>query len=85
MKTDKKLRAEAKCVTEELGVSLSTVINAFLKQFVRDKEITLFANQYRPTPFLESILLQAQKEYDAGDFIGPFKTGANFVNHLKSL
>ena len=85
VKTDKKLKTEAKKVAGELGVPLSTVINAFLKQFVRDKEITLSANQYRPTPYLESILEQAQKEYEDGDFIGPFKTGDDFIAHLKSL
>ncbi len=85
IKTDKKLKAEAKKVSEELGVPLSTVINAFLKQFVRDKEITLSANQYRPTPYLESILKQAQEEYEEGDFIGPFKTGEDFIAHLKTL
>ncbi len=85
VKTDKKLKADAQKVSAELGVPLSTVINAFLKQFVRDKEITLSANQYRPTPYLESILEQAQKEYEAGNFIGPFKTGEDFISHLKSL
>ncbi|MCB9814401.1 hypothetical protein H6784_03205 [Candidatus Nomurabacteria bacterium] len=52
---------------------------------MRDKEITLSANQYRPTPYLESILEQAQLEYEAGDFVGPFKTGDDFTAHLKSL
>ena len=85
VKTDKKLKAEAKKVAEELGVPLSTVINAFLKQFVRDKEITLSANQFRPTPYLESILEQAQKEYGAGDFVGPFTSGKDFITHLKTL
>ena len=61
VKTDKKLKVEAKKVAAELGVPLSTVINAFLKQFVRDKEITLSANQYRPTPYLESILEYSPK------------------------
>ena len=85
VKTDKKLKADAQKVSAELGVPLSTVVNAFLKQFVRDKEITLSANQYRPTPYLESILNQAQKEYEAGDFVGPFKTGKDFIAHLRSL
>ncbi|MEX0931954.1 MAG: type II toxin-antitoxin system RelB/DinJ family antitoxin [Candidatus Paceibacterota bacterium] len=85
IKTDKKLKAEAQKVASELGVPLSTVLNAFLKQFVRDKEITLSANQYRPTPHLEGIIAQAQKEYEAGDFVGPFKTGEDFITHLKSL
>jgi len=85
VKTDKKLKLEAKKVAAELGVPLSTVINAFLKQFVRDKEITLSANQFRPTPYLESILEQAQTEYEAGDFVGPFKSAEDFLSHLKSL
>lgn len=85
VKTDKKLKLEAKKVADELGVPLSTVINAFLKQFVRDKEITLSANQFRPTPYLENILEQAQKEYEDGDFVGPFKSGDDFIKHLKSL
>lgn len=85
IKTDKKLKADAQKVAGELGVPLSTVMNAFLKQFVRDKEITLSANQYRPTPYLESILEQAKVEYEAGDFVGPFKTGGDFIAHLKTL
>ncbi len=85
IKTDKKLKADAQKVASELGVPLSTVINAFLKQFVRDKEITLSANQYRPTRYLESILEQAQREYEAGEFVGPFKNGDDFLTHLKSL
>jgi len=84
IKTDKKLKAEAKKVSEELGVPLSTVINAFLKQFVRDKEITFSANQYRPTPYLERILTEAQREYEIGDYIGPMKA-KDFIGHLKKL
>lgn len=85
VKTDKNLKADAQKVSAELGVPLSTVINAFLKQFVRDKEITLSANQYRPTPYLESILEQAQAEYEAGNFVGPFKSGKDLIAHIKSL
>ena len=40
-------------------------------------------NSYRPTPYLESILVQAQKEYEAGDFVGPFKTSEEFIAHIK--
>ncbi len=84
VKTDKKLKAEAKKVAEELGVPLSTVINAFLKQFVREKEITLSANPLNPAPYLEQILEEAQVEYKAGD-ARTFKTGADMIEHLKTL
>jgi addiction module RelB/DinJ family antitoxin len=84
IKTDKKLKAEAQKVAGELGVPLSTVMNAFLKQFVRDKEVTFTANQYRPTPYLERILTEAQREYESGDFVGPMEP-EDLIAHLKKL
>jgi addiction module RelB/DinJ family antitoxin len=66
IKTDKKLKADAQKVAAELGLPLTTVMNSFLKQFVREKEITLSANEYRPTPYLERILEEAEKEYVEG-------------------
>lgn len=84
IKTDKKLKAEAKKVAEELGVPLSTVINAFLKKFVREKEITLSANPLRPTPYLEQILEEAQTEYESGNAT-TFASGDDMLKHLKSL
>ncbi len=81
IKTDKKLKAEAKKVSEELGVPLSTVINTFLKQFVRDKEITLSANQYRPTPYLIGLIEEAKKEYEAGN-VKKFDNADDFLAAL---
>lgn len=41
VKTDREVKKSAQKVAEELGLSLSTVINAYLRQFVRNKEIHL--------------------------------------------
>ena len=84
VKTDKKLKADAKKVSAELGVPLSTVVNAFLKKFVREKEITLSANPLRPTPYLEEILEEAHTEYRSGK-AHSFKSGDDMLTHLKSL
>lgn len=65
-KTDKKLKADAKKVAEEIGVPLGTVMNSFLKQFVRDKEITLSANEYRPMKFLQDAIAESEREFEAG-------------------
>lgn len=48
IKTNKNLRDEAKAVSAELGVPLTTVMNAMLKQFVREKKISLSVDP-RPT------------------------------------
>ncbi len=84
IKTDKKLKEEARKVSAELGLPLSTVINAFLKQFVRDKEITFSTNHYRPTPYLERILVEAEREYKDGNYLGPMEA-SDFISHLKKL
>ncbi len=84
VKTDKKLKAEARKVADEIGVPLSTVVNAFLKQFVRDKELTLSASEYRPTPYLAALIEDARAEYEADDAIGPM-SGKELITHLKSL
>lgn len=81
IKTDKKLKADAQKVASELGVPLSTIMNAFLKQFVRDKEITFSANQYRPTPYLVGLIEEAQKEYEAGN-VEKFDNADDFLAAL---
>ncbi len=81
IKTDKKLKADAQKVAGELGVPLSTVMNAFLKQFVRDKEITFTANQYRPTPYLIGLIEDAKKEYEAGN-VKKFDNADDFLAAL---
>jgi addiction module RelB/DinJ family antitoxin len=43
IKTDKKLRDEAKKTAARLGIPLSTAMNAMLKQFVRDQRLVLEA------------------------------------------
>jgi len=41
IKTDKGLKEEAQGVASALGVPLTTVINSFLKQFVRERKLVL--------------------------------------------
>lgn len=84
IKTDKTLKKAAQETAEELGVPLGTAINAFLKQFVREKELTLSARPLKPSPYLEKILKEAEEEYRRGEAIGPF-TGAELITYLKKL
>jgi addiction module RelB/DinJ family antitoxin len=41
IKADKEVKKNAQKIAEELGLSLSAVINAYLRQFIRNKEIHL--------------------------------------------
>jgi len=66
IKTDKKLKAEAKKVADDMGLTLTTVVNSMLKQFVREKEITFSVNEY-PSPMLREAIKEARAEYEAGE------------------
>jgi DNA-damage-inducible protein J len=65
VKTDKDLKEAAQKVAEELGFSLGTLINAYLKQFVRIKEVS-FEETYRPSKYLVWAIKESRKEDAAG-------------------
>ena len=83
IKTDKALKDSAKELAAELGVPLSTAINAFLKQFVRDRELTVTAS-YKPSVYLRGVLAESDKEIRQGKVKGPFAGVENLVKSLNS-
>ena len=85
IKTDRRLRDEAKKTAAELGVPLTTIMNAMLKQFVREKEISLSVH---PMPKPEKIELwdRVSDEADAGRGIsGPFRTFKELKQHMDGI
>ena len=85
IKTDKKLKTDAQKVAKKIGVPLSTVINSFLKQFVRDEEVTFSGKEYKMTPYLEALIEEAEEDYKKGNYSGPFETIEDFIDHLETL
>jgi DNA-damage-inducible protein J len=67
IKMDKKLKAEAKKVADDMGLTLTSVVNSMLKQFVHEKEITFSTNAYRPTKWLRAAIAESRREFEAGD------------------
>ncbi|MBT3282786.1 type II toxin-antitoxin system RelB/DinJ family antitoxin [bacterium] len=84
IKTDKKLKENAKKVAGKIGVPLSTVVNSFLKQFVRDEEVTFSSKSYQMTPYLESLVEEARRDRRAGKTSGPFSNAKDLMKHLNS-
>ncbi len=68
IKTDKGLKISAQKIAEQMGIPLSTIMNAFLKQFVQEKEITFsVASSIRPSKMLKDIIKKANEDYKKGD------------------
>lgn len=85
IKADKEVKIKAQEVARELGVPLSMVVNTYLKQFIRDKEIYLTAVP-RMSPKLERLLAKVEEDLKMGRNIsGPFTTGKEMDEYLDSL
>lgn len=68
IKTDQAIKTEAQKIASDLGLSLSGVINGFLKQLVRDKTIMFTLNENNPSPYLLNSIKTAKQNKKSGDF-----------------
>jgi addiction module RelB/DinJ family antitoxin len=85
IKADKEIKESAQKVAQELGLSLSTVINAYLRQFVRNKEVHLSVAP-RMSSELETFLGKVEKDITEGkNFSGPFSSKKEVDGYFDSL
>ena len=69
-KADPKIKKDAQAVVERLGFSLSSVLNAYLRNLVRTRKVD-FSDDVRlePTPYLKRILRQSEKDVKNGNVV----------------
>jgi antitoxin component of RelBE/YafQ-DinJ toxin-antitoxin module len=69
-KTEAELKKKAQKKAESLGMSLSNVLNAYLRKFLRVKDVDFVEEELVPTPYLEKILRESEKEMKEG-YVSP--------------
>ena len=84
IKTDIEVKKRAQEIARAIGLPLSTVVNAYLKEFISKEEVTFsVAQQIRPE--VEKVLLQASKDCKNGEnIIGPFQNTKDLMKSLNS-
>lgn len=83
IKTDRDTKETAKKVAGELGLTLSAVINVYLRQFIRTREFN-FSLAYTMTPELEKVIEEAEKDLATGENISPeFSTAEEAISWLR--
>lgn len=82
VKTDKNLKESAQRLAGTLGFSLGTLVNAYLKQFVRTKEVA-FEESYRPNKATMLALDEAERELASGK-LPKFNNLEELLKDLKS-
>ncbi len=82
IKADKEIKEGATRIAKEMGIPLSTIVNAFLKQFIRDRSVT-FEAPLVPTKKLEKILKEVDDDIKSGKNLSPaFNTAEDAINWL---
>ena len=79
IKTDKEIKEKAQELARELGVPLSTLVNAYLRQFIRTREFS-FSLAYSMSPELEKIIDEVEK-----DIINDRNLSPRFNNAKKAI
>lgn len=65
VKIDDKTKKEAQKVAEELGLSLSSIIKAYLKQLIRTKRVSFDISE-EPSEYLIQALEESKKDREKG-------------------
>ena len=62
VKVDREIKKKAKKVAEELGLSLSGVVNAYLRQFIRSGTLFVSNSYEEPSDFLRAAMREAEED-----------------------
>lgn len=82
IKIDKTLKERAQATAKALGIPLSTIINAYLREMSATGRVTFNITQ-EMTPVTEKIIEDFQREVKQGDIVGPFDNIEDFLISLK--
>jgi len=65
IKTEPQVKKKAQVVAEEMGISLSSLINGFLRHLIKTKTVTFTARE-EPSPWLIQALKESREDVKAG-------------------
>ncbi len=83
IKANKEVKENAQKAAKDLGLTLSDVINAALRNFIRTREV-IFSDIPQMTPELEKRLEKVEEDIKAGKNFSPkFKNMDAAIDYLK--
>ena len=79
VKIDPKVKQQAQVVAKQLGISLSGIINAYLRQLIQTKEIHFSCGEELPNKKTEIILNEINRDIQKGKNLGKTYTSKNIL------
>jgi DNA-damage-inducible protein J len=83
VKTDEETKRKAKAVAKDMGLTMSSLINSYLKQVIATRRVELYAPE-QMTPKLERLICQIEKDRESGQVSQAFEDVEEFLKDLKS-
>jgi len=83
IKTQPEVKAKAQKIAKTVGMSLSSLLDAWLRQFVKTKRAP-FNIEEKPSKYLIESLKKSEEDIKAGRFIS-FNNGEEAVKYFESL
>ncbi len=84
IKTDPEVKTKAQKVAKELGFSLSSLLNAWLRQLIKNKTITFSVRDDEiPNAYFKRTLKRARKNWKEGKGSPIFHSGEDAVKWLE--
>lgn len=66
VRTDPEIKAKAQKVAKELGLSLSSLLNGWLRQLIKTKTVTFRAVNEKPSKYLLEMVKKAEQDRKEG-------------------
>lgn len=83
IKTDAEVKRGIQRIAKELGIPLSTIVNAYFKRLLRDRRVD-FTLPLRPNEKTAKLLRQAHEDYKKGRNISPmFDNAEDAIAYLE--
>ena len=82
VKVDQDVKDQAKEVARSAGLTLSTLVNAYLRQVAATRRIELYAPE-QMTPKLEVLIAEVEAELQSGKASPGFQGADDFLADLK--
>jgi len=68
IRTDLKVKKQAQAIAEELGISLSSLINGFVRNLVRTKRVEFDLLEERQSEYMVKALKESEEDYKKGNY-----------------
>lgn len=81
-KTEPVIKQKAQKVARDLGFSLGSLLDAYMRQLIRRKEID-FRLEEKPNVYLKSVMKQAKENYKKGNTSPAFKNAKDAIKYLE--